>query len=136
MNLLREIFGLVLVFILVFSVATWKDILNQDQTYVTQIAVATPTENTETLTSLEKQLWLHEGFRSVVYLDPAGTNFVVGVGRNIQDKGITRGEALYLLRNDIVECTEDLYNIFDNFGDLRSAGLSNCMGPEWCDLCF
>ena len=69
-------------------------------------------------TKLEEQLIKHEGFRSRVYVDPSGTNFSVGYGRNIQDKGLTKDEALYLLRNDIQECIEDLCDIFDNFGDL------------------
>jgi len=36
----------------------------------------------------------------------------IGIGRNIQDVGITRQEALYLLKNDLLECLYDLEKIF------------------------
>lgn len=50
--------------------------------------------------SIEEQLTLHEGLRTKVYKCPAG-KWTVGVGRNLEDRGITNDEALYLLRNDI-----------------------------------
>ena len=71
------------------------------------------------MTRLENQLIEHEGFRSRIYNDPSGTNFCVGYGRNIQDKGLTKAEALYLLRNDIHECIMDLIIIFPNWSDLN-----------------
>ena len=64
--------------------------------------------------SIEEQLIDHEGFEPKVYHCPAG-KLTIGVGRNLEDKGITREEALYLLRNDIKECETDLRTIFDNF---------------------
>ncbi len=67
--------------------------------------------------SIEEQLIKHEGFESKVYHCPAG-RLTIGVGRNLEDKGITREEALYLLRNDIKECETDLRTIFDNFEEL------------------
>lgn len=67
--------------------------------------------------SIEEQLIDHEGFEAKVYHCPAG-KLTVGVGRNLEDKGITREEALYLLRNDIKECETDLRTIFDNFEGL------------------
>jgi lysozyme len=67
--------------------------------------------------SIEEQLIDHEGFEAKVYHCPAG-KLTVGVGRNLEDKGITREEALYLLRNDIKECESDLNTIFDDFKGL------------------
>ncbi len=67
--------------------------------------------------SIEEQLIKHEGFESKVYHCPAG-RLTIGVGRNLEDKGITREEALYLLRNDIKECETDLRTIFDNFEEI------------------
>jgi lysozyme len=67
--------------------------------------------------SIEEQLIDHEGFEAKVYHCPAG-KLTVGVGRNLEDKGITREEALYLLRNDIKECESDLNTIFDDFEGL------------------
>ena len=105
------------IFIVIFSTIWFSFIDSRIKAGITTNVVA-ETENMEILNELEKQIWNHEGFRSRVYLDPAGTIFVVGVGRNIQDKGISKDEALYMLRNDIQECTADLLDIFDNFGNL------------------
>ena len=110
---LRDLIAVLILLIFIFGVSMWE----YDTGYQRE-AVITTYKPQQGLTRLEKQLWDHEGFRSVVYPDPSETNFVVGVGRNIQKKGISEDEALYLLRNDIQECTEDLFDIFDNFGDL------------------
>ena len=50
--------------------------------------------------SIQEQLILHEGLRLKPYRCPAG-KLTIGVGRNIEDKGITKEEALFLLENDI-----------------------------------
>lgn len=85
--------------------------------------------------TIEEQLILHEGLRLEVYKCPAG-HWTVGVGRNLEVKGltpdeqikllgtdglskddaierlklrgITKSEALFLLDNDVVECKRDL----------------------------
>jgi len=61
--------------------------------------------------AIEEQIMRHEGFRSKVFVGPEGAT-LIGYGRNIKDKGLTKAEALMLLRNDIVECKADLYKIF------------------------
>lgn len=66
---------------------------------------------------LEKQIVNHEGLKTKVYKCPAG-RLTIGVGRNIEDKGITEEEALYLLRNDKTECEQDLSLIFDDYSEL------------------
>ena len=48
-----------------------------------------------------------EGLRLKVYADQLGIP-TVGIGRNLRDKGITRGEAYHLLNNDIDEIQADL----------------------------
>ena len=91
--------------------------------------------------SLEDQLILHEGLRLEVYKCPAGY-WTVGVGRNLEGKplrkeeqeyifkrsglapdevievlkerGITKDEALFLLREDIADAEKDLQH-FDWF---------------------
>ena len=60
------------------------------------------------------QLILHEGLRLKPYHCPAG-KLTIGIGRNLEDKGITEKEALMLLENDIKECLEDLKTIFNKF---------------------
>jgi lysozyme len=67
--------------------------------------------------AIEKQLIEHEGLRKTVYYCPAG-KLTVGVGRNLEDKGITEKEALYLLRNDIRECEADLRTLFPRYDEL------------------
>lgn len=57
--------------------------------------------------SIEEQLILHEGLRLKPYRDTVG-KLTIGVGRNLEDKGLTKDEALFLLRNDIAEVTEAL----------------------------
>ena len=67
--------------------------------------------------AIEKQLIEHEGLEKKVYHCPAG-KLTVGVGRNLEDKGITEEEALFLLRNDIAECEDDLRSIFKEYDAL------------------
>ncbi len=52
----------------------------------------------------------HEGIKTKVYYDSRGIA-TIGVGRNLEDTGITTEEAMYLLENDIKrvikECTKE-----------------------------
>ena len=57
--------------------------------------------------SIEDQLILHEGLKLKPYRCTAG-KLTIGVGRNLDDKGITCDEAMMLLRNDIEEITGQL----------------------------
>lgn len=75
---------------------------------------ARETETMRDLTKLEEQLLDHEGYKRHAYKCPAG-KLTVGIGRNLEDKGLSFDEALYLLRNDIEECVLDLYKIFAGF---------------------
>jgi lysozyme len=49
------------------------------------------------------QLLVDEGLRLKPYRCTAG-KLTIGVGRNLDDRGITEGEARLLLGNDIAEC--------------------------------
>ena len=57
--------------------------------------------------SIENQLILHEGLKLKPYRCPAGY-LTIGVGRNLDAKGITYNEAMILLHNDIEEITWQL----------------------------
>jgi lysozyme len=57
-----------------------------------------------------RQLTTHEGLRLKPYLCPAG-KLTIGIGRNLEGKGITKQEAVMLLENDIQECLDDLTDI-------------------------
>lgn len=50
--------------------------------------------------AMTRQLRLHEGERLKIYRCTSG-KWSIGVGRNLEDRGITREEAAYLLNNDI-----------------------------------
>ena len=51
-------------------------------------------------TKLAEQLKKHEGMRLKPYTDTVG-KLTLGIGRNIEDKGITEQEALFMLNNDV-----------------------------------
>lgn len=56
---------------------------------------------------LRQDLVRDEGLRLTTYLCPAGFQ-TIGVGRNLDGKGISKAEAFVLLDNDINECLGDL----------------------------
>ena len=56
----------------------------------------------------------HEELKLKPYHCPAG-KLTIGVGRNIEDNGISEDEAMYLLENDIKRCVNELREIFPNF---------------------
>ena len=57
----------------------------------------------------EEMIIRHEGLRFTPYKCPAG-RLTIGIGRNLEDKGITEEEALYLFKNDLDEVERDLSN--------------------------
>lgn len=59
---------------------------------------------------LKDMLVRHEGLRLRLYKDTVG-KATIGVGRNIDDRGINRGEAMLMLDNDIVDHTLDAQKI-------------------------
>ena len=56
---------------------------------------------------LKKQLIRHEGLRLAPYQCTAG-KLTIGVGRNLDDNGITEEEAMMLLDADIANCAAEL----------------------------
>ena len=60
--------------------------------------------------SLEDQLILHEGLKLKPYRCTAG-KLTIGVGRNLDDKGISHDEAMYMLVNDI----DDVRNALERY---------------------
>ena len=88
---------------------------------------------------LIEELKRDEGVVLTLYQCSAGKN-TIGVGRNLDDRGITDDESDYLLSNDIDICIEELTNAFPWFEDLSDTrqrvmvnmcfnlGLSRLMG--------
>jgi lysozyme len=62
----------------------------------------------------------HEGLRLTPYRD-AKSKLTIGVGRNLDDVGITRAEALMLLDNDIATVRRDVKLAFPWFPGLDPA---------------
>lgn len=74
---------------------------------------------------LASMLVEHEGLRLKPYRCTAG-KLTIGVGRNLDDRGITPDEALYLLRNDIRDSRKELsasFPWFDNLDEVRQSVL-------------
>lgn len=59
----------------------------------------------------------HEGLMLKPYKCPAG-KLTIGVGRNLEDRGITKEEALFLLQNDILACRKECYASFTWYGEM------------------
>lgn len=57
--------------------------------------------------ALKKQLVLHEGMKLTPYHCTAD-KLTIGVGRNLDDMGITEKEAEFMLDTDILRCCDDL----------------------------
>jgi lysozyme len=70
--------------------------------------------------ALKDQLILHEGLKLEPYQCTAG-KLTIGVGRNIEDIGITEDEARYLLDNDILRVCDELDRNLPWWRDLSDA---------------
>ena len=66
---------------------------------------------------LKQQIKLHEGVEYRVYEDTQGI-LTIGVGRNLEDRGLSEDEVDYLLNNDIKICVKELKGSFDWYDDL------------------
>lgn len=76
------------------------------------------------------QLIVHEGLRLKPYRDTAG-KLTIGIGRNLEDRGITEAEARYLCLNDIGVVEVDLTRNFP-----RWLHLSERRQMALADMCF
>lgn len=65
---------------------------------------------------LKEQIIDHEGIRLKLYRCSAG-KLTIGIGRNIEKKGINTDEAFHMLTNDIQECLVDIITIFSDFSE-------------------
>ena len=58
----------------------------------------------------------HEDIRLKPYRCTAG-RLTIGIGRNLDDNGISRQEAVHLCINDILNCVSDLKTIFPRWSE-------------------
>jgi lysozyme len=78
---------------------------------------------------LIRQLIAHEGMRTKPYKDTVG-KLTIGVGRNLDDRGITEAEALVLLNNDLDGVEKDLDRVLPEWRDFsmkRQMALADLM---------
>jgi lysozyme len=76
---------------------------------------------------LRAQLVIDEGLRLKPYKDTVG-KLTIGIGRNLDDRGITKDEAYVMLENDITQAEFDASVLFPSFArlsDNRKAVLVN-----------
>ena len=79
------------------------------------------------MNKLIEQLKIHEGMKLKPYKCTAG-KLTIGIGRNLEDVGISMEEANMLLRHDIQEATRQLLHAFpwmDDFNDARISAMIN-----------
>ena len=77
--------------------------------------------------TLTDQLIRHEGLMLKPYRDSMGI-LTIGVGRNLDDVGITRDEAIMMLNHDIDNARADLARVFpwtQNLDPVRLDALTN-----------
>ena len=74
----------------------------------------------QTRQALVKMIQRHEGFRSRAYTDSVGI-LTIGFGRNIQEKGISLDEGLYLLERDLKDAEQDAWKFFPGYKNLNDA---------------
>ncbi|GAB1468051.1 hypothetical protein MASR2M64_07540 [Candidatus Cloacimonadota bacterium] len=84
---------------------------------------------TDTLMNrIKSQLVRHEGLRLKLYRCTAG-KLTIGVGRNLDDCGISQKEAYALLDNDILNCEQQLLDeipvIYNALDEARQSVLLN-----------
>lgn len=79
---------------------------------------------------IEKLLRLHEGLSSKPYRDTVG-KLTIGVGRNLDDVGISKEEADMMLANDIARAKSDLSELAP-----WDAGLDEVRQAVLIDMCF
>jgi lysozyme len=70
--------------------------------------------------TLMQELVRDEAVRLKPYRCTAG-KLTIGVGRNIDDRGITNAEAMHLLNNDVAICEADLTKILPNWRELSDS---------------
>lgn len=67
--------------------------------------------------TLKKQLILYEGVKCKPYYCTAD-KLTIGVGRNLEDRGINEDEVMYLLNNDIALAESELIDRIKDFSEL------------------
>ena len=77
---------------------------------------------------IKTMLIKHEGLELKPYIDKVG-KLTIGVGRNLEDVGISKQEAMVLLNNDISKAVKELekYDFWERLDEVRKAVLIDMM---------
>lgn len=86
--------------------------------------------NNDAITLAKKLLVDHEGFRLFPYHCSSG-KLTIGIGRNLEDRGITQPEALMMLNNDVEYFAKELEKQVPCFKSLNSVRQA-----VWIDMAF
>ena len=73
----------------------------------------------------------HEGVRSKPYICTAG-KITVGIGRNLEDRGLSMTEIEYLFANDLVIVARDCIKLFRDFDSITPVHRQAAL----LDMCF
>jgi len=80
------------------------------------------------LERIKEQLVRHEGLRLKPYRCTSG-KLTIGIGRNLDDRGISQTEAYVLLENDIQNCemqlVDEIPEIYNTLDEVRKSVLLN-----------
>jgi lysozyme len=68
---------------------------------------------------VKQRITKHEGLRLKPYRDSVG-KLTIGVGRNLDDKGILPSEAESLLHNDIMDAESDVKALYEPYAELTA----------------
>ncbi len=85
------------------------------------------------LNRIKSQLVRHEGLRLKPYRCTAG-KLTIGIGRNLDDRGISQKEAYAMLERDILDCEQQLLDeipdVYTGLDEVRQSVLLNmCFNP-------
>ena len=94
-----------------------KELVRKIKTVMQDIGVI---RNEDQYLRLKERLKKAEGFYPKAYKCPAD-KLTIGYGRNIEDNGITKEEAEYLLENDIATAIRETKGVFGDFNKFSSA---------------
>jgi lysozyme len=83
------------------------------------------------LQKVKEQLLRHEGLKLKPYRCPAG-KLTIGVGRNLDDCGISQKEAFVLMENDILRCESQLLDHIP----IAYSGLNETRKAVLLNMCF
>ncbi|PKN78198.1 MAG: lysozyme [Candidatus Cloacimonetes bacterium HGW-Cloacimonetes-1] len=80
---------------------------------------------------VKEQLLRHEGLKLKPYRCPAG-KLTIGVGRNLEECGISQKEAFVLMENDILHCESELLGHIP----IAYSGLNETRKSVLLNMCF